>query len=234
MTPTLATGQIQVIATPATQALREYSRLLADRAAKIRAGLVHPADDNLLKITSDGRKASVFNGPPNSWPAYPNRTKLTDCAMRVWQHYVAADRQHGTQLVFCDLYTPKLGDTTDADYYAPTLTEDELFEQLGVYGKLKAMLTAQGVPPDEVAFAHDYRTPRLRAQLHESLRRGDVRVCIGSTGLIGQAGCPGGADPRLMRGEAESAQSLAGLYERQYLHALALSAIWRVQRCVAR
>ena len=187
MIPTLATGQIQVIATPATQALREYSRLLADRAARIRAGLVHPADDNLLKITSDGRKASVFNGPPNSWPAYPNRTKLTDCASRVWQHYVAADRQHGTQLVFCDLYTPKLGDTTDADYYAPTLTEDELFEQLGVYGKLKAMLTAQGVPPDEVAFAHDYRTPRLRAQLHESLRRGDVRVCIGSTGLIGQA-----------------------------------------------
>ena len=47
-------------------------------------------------------------------------------------------------------------------------------------------------------------------------------------------GCPGGADLRLMRGEAENALSLAGLYERQYLHALALSAIWRVQRCVAR
>lgn len=187
MTPTLATGQIQIIPVAATPALREYARALADRAAAVRSGHVHPADDNLLKITADGRKASVFNGPPNTWPAPPYRTKLEACADRVWQHYAESDDHHGAQLVFCDLYTPKTADAAAEDYYNPKLIEAELFEELGVYGRFKTALASKGVPPDEVAFAHDYRTPRTRAKLHEAIRRGAVRVCVGSTPLIGQA-----------------------------------------------
>ncbi len=185
--PSLATGQVQVVSTPPTAALREYTQKLAERAQAIRAGLVHPADDNLLKVTADGRKASVFNGPPPTWPTPPDRTKLEDVTARVWRHYCDSDDERGAQLVFCDLYTPKTTDADDGEYYSPTLTAEEQLVELGVYGRLKGLLVARGIAPSEIVFAQDHKSARSRAQLHAAIRSGEVRVCIGSTPLIGQA-----------------------------------------------
>lgn len=179
--PTLSGGAVQVVSVAPTTALKAYTKQLADRADAVRAGLVHPREDNLLKVTSDGRKASAFNGPPLTWPAAPDRTKVDLCADRIFSHYVETDGDRGAQLVFCDLYTPKA--SADEEF----LTEEEQFAALGVYGRLRDALTTRGVLSADVAFAHDHRTPRRRAALHKAIRSGEIRVCVGSTALIGVA-----------------------------------------------
>lgn len=181
--PELFSGAVQVISVPATPELRAYTRYLAVRADRVRAHLVAPDEDNLLKITSDGRRAALCNGPPNSWPT-DARTKVDALAERVWLHYCETDAERGTQLVFADLFTPKVQDS-DAEFLAPHLTVEEAWESYGVYGKVKSALVAKGLCPSEVVFAHDFQTARLRAQLHSAIRHGEVRVCIGSTQLIG-------------------------------------------------
>ncbi len=189
MTPSLLGGAVQVVSVAPTPQLRAYARQLADRAERIRAGGVDPSEDNLLMVTSDGRKASVFNGPPLTWPASPHVTKLTSLADRVFRHYVESDEESGAQLVFCDMYTPREADADDLSYLRATdaSTSADRFAQLGVYGRLKEMLVSHGIPPDEVAFAHDHLTPRKRASLHSAIRSGAIRVCVGSTQLIGMA-----------------------------------------------
>lgn len=181
--PELFGGGVQVISVPATPELRAYTRELAERAHKVRAHLVSPDQDNLLKITADGRRAALCNGPPNSWPTNA-RTKVDELAERVWLHYCETDAERGTQLVFADLFTPKVQDS-DAEFLAPHLTPEEAWESYGVYGKVKSALVTKGLCPSDVVFAHDYQTARLRAQLHSAIRHGEVRVCIGSTQLIG-------------------------------------------------
>lgn len=182
--PQLHGGAVQVISTPATPELRAYTRALAERADLCRARKVDPKDDNLLKITSDGRQAALFNGPPSSiWPAH-RVTKVDALAKNVWRHYCDSDARSGAQLVFIDLFTPKSNEG-DEDYIIPKLTDEERWLQTGVYGVIKAKLVARGIAPDEIAFAHDYQTPKLRARLHSGIRSGAVRVCIGSTALIG-------------------------------------------------
>lgn len=181
--PLLHGGAIQVISTVATSELRAYTKRLAERADLVRARKVDPKTDNLLKITSDGRQAALFNGPPGMWPT-DCATKVEKLANKVWHHYCSSDARSGAQLVFIDLFTPKSADS-DVEYVAPKLTDDERWLQLGVYGVIKGKLVAKGIAPDEIAFAHDYQTPKLRAKLHAGIRSGAVRVCVGSTVLIG-------------------------------------------------
>ena len=185
--PTLLNGAVQVVSVPSTPQLRIYTRELACRAEQVQLRLVSPEQDNFLKITSDGRKASLFNNEPDSWPAVPDATKLAPLADRVFRHYVETDEEAGAQLVFCDLYTPHEGDDPEIAYLNQLETDADRFTRLGVYGKLKETLIAKGVPPCDVAFAHDHRTPKKRAALHAAIRRGEVRVCVGSTALIGLA-----------------------------------------------
>ena len=188
-TPILATGGVQVVSVAASSGIKAYSVELAKRADRIRQGLVDPEVDNLLKVTSDGRKASIYNNPPGVWPECP--TKLEACADRIWRHYIEADSHVGTQLVFCDLFTPKAPDMSELAYLGHESealeTQPELAEALGVYGRLKSILVARGILPREVVFAHDYKSARDRGVLHDLIRTGAVRVCIGSTALIGIA-----------------------------------------------
>lgn len=181
--PELFGGGVQVVSVPATPALRAYTKDLAERADRVRLHLVSPDQDNMLKVTSDGRRAALCNGPPNSWPT-DARTKVDALAERVWHHYCETDCERGTQLVFADLFTPKVQDS-DAEFLAPRLTQEEAWESFGVYGKVKTALVAKGLCPADIVFAHDYQTSRLRAQLHAAIRHGEVRICIGSTPLIG-------------------------------------------------
>ncbi len=182
--PQLHGGAVQVVSVPATPELRAFVRKLAERAELVRSRAVDPTEDNMLKITSDGRKAALWNGPPGTaWPA-DRRTKVDALAERVWRHYHEEDERSGAQLIFLDLYTPK-APPDDSEYYVQELTDEERFAAAGAYGAVKSALVKKGVPPAEVAFAHEHQTAKKRAALHAAIRHGEVRACLGSTPLIG-------------------------------------------------
>lgn len=147
---------------PGTPALRAYAARLAARCDAIEAGGVDRREDNMLCVTTDGRRASVFNGPPGEWSG---RTKLHACAERVFAELCAGDSVRGAQLVFLDYWVPGSAD--------------------GVCEKLWSLLASCGVPPRLLVHSGEARTDRQRRALHRSLRSGEVRVCVGSRQVMG-------------------------------------------------
>ena len=140
---------------------------LSERAADVHAGIIDPSVDNMLKITSDGRKLGLDQRLMNPLlPDDPN-SKLNACVgniLRIWQDG-QADKL--TQLVFCDLSTPKNDGT------------------FNVYDDIKSKLIANGVPAEEVAFIHDADTEVKKKELFAKVRSGQVRVLLGSTQKMG-------------------------------------------------
>ena len=140
---------------------------LSERAADVHSGIVDPSVDNMLKITSDGRKLGLDQRLMN--PLLPDDpdSKLNACVgniLRIWQDG-QADKL--TQLVFCDLSTPKNDGT------------------FNVYDDVKTKLIANGVPAEEVAFIHDADTEAKKKDLFAKVRTGQVRVLLGSTQKMG-------------------------------------------------
>ena len=140
---------------------------LSERAAAVHAGIVDPSEDNMLKITSDGRKLGLDQRLMN--PLLPDDpdSKLNACVgnvLRIWQDG-QADKL--TQLVFCDLSTPKNDGT------------------FNVYDDIKTKLIANGVPAEEIAFIHDADTEAKKKDLFAKVRTGQVRVLLGSTQKMG-------------------------------------------------
>ena len=146
---------------------KEMVQSLSERAGKINAGMVDPSEDNMLKITSDGRKIGLDQRLMNPLlPDDPN-SKLNACVsnvLRIWEEG-KADRL--TQLLFCDLSTPK-GDG-----------------QFNVYDDVKKKLLAAGVPETEVAFIHTADTEAKKKELFSKVRTGQVRILLGSTAKMG-------------------------------------------------
>ena len=140
---------------------------LSERAADVHAGIIDPSVDNMLKITSDGRKLGLDQRLMNPLlPDDPN-SKLNACVgnvLRIWQKG-QADKL--TQLLFCDLSTPKNDGT------------------FNVYDDIKTKLMANGVPAEEVAFIHDADTEAKKKELFAKVRTGQVRVLLGSTQKMG-------------------------------------------------
>lgn len=140
---------------------------LSERASAVHSGAVDPSVDNMLKITSDGRKIGLDQRLMN--PLLPDDpdSKLNSCVnnvIRIWEDG-KADKL--TQLVFCDLSTPKNDGT------------------FNVYDDIKAKLLAHGVPENEVAFIHDADTEAKKKELFAKVRTGQVRVLLGSTQKMG-------------------------------------------------
>ena len=140
---------------------------LSERAAAVHAGIVDPSEDNMLKITSDGRKLGLDQRLMN--PLLPDDpdSKLNACVgnvLRIWQEG-QADKL--TQLLFCDLSTPKNDGT------------------FNVYDDIKTKLIANGVPAEEIAFIHDADTEAKKKDLFAKVRTGQVRVLLGSTAKMG-------------------------------------------------
>lgn len=176
--PGIATGRMRFVEVQGSEELRQYVRELADRADRVRCRLVDPADDNMLKITHDGRVAGLFNGPGSeAWPT-DRRTKVDACADVVWNLYCKSDARRGVVLIFCDLFTPK-AHSSDDDVEA--MTPAEQFMTHGVYGVLRQRLQQRGIRADEVAFVHDAESGAERDELFRAVRRGTVRVLVGST-----------------------------------------------------
>ena len=146
---------------------QEMVEELGDRAEAVRNREVEPNEDNMLKITSDGRKLALDQRLQNSLlPDDPN-SKVNACVKNIIKEWRDSADIRGTQLVFCDLSTPK-GDG-----------------KFNVYDDIKTKLIAQGIPQEEIAFIHDANTEAQKAELFAKVRRGQVRVLIGSTQKMG-------------------------------------------------
>ena len=140
---------------------------LGERAEAVRNREVEPSVDNMLRITSDGRKLALDQRLQNPLlPDDPN-SKVNACVRNIVKEWRDSTEIRGTQLVFCDLSTPK-GDG-----------------KFNVYDDIKAKLIAQGIPQEEIAFIHDANTEAQKAELFAKVRRGQVRVLIGSTQKMG-------------------------------------------------
>ena len=139
----------------------------ADRAEAVRNGNVNPRFDNMLKITNDGRKLALDQRLMNEMLPDEPESKVNRCvdnAFKVWEES-SADK--GTQLIFCDLSTPKADGT------------------FNVYDDVREKLVARGVPREEVAFIHEYNTETKKAELFAKVRAGQVRILMGSTPKLG-------------------------------------------------
>lgn len=146
---------------------RDLVEDLGERAEAVRSREVEPREDNMLKITSDGRKLALDQRL--AVPALPDdpESKINACVRNVLQVWRDTEEIKGTQLVFCDLSTPK----NDGSFNA--------------YDDIKQKLMAQGVPPEEIAFIHDAKTEVQKAELFARVRKGQVRVLLGSTAKMG-------------------------------------------------
>ena len=139
----------------------------ADRAEAVRNGSVNPKFDNMLKITSDGRKLALDQRLMNEMLPDEPESKVNRCvdnAFKVWEE---STPDRGTQLIFCDLSTPKADGT------------------FNVYDDVREKLVARGVPREEVAFIHEYNTETKKAELFAKVRAGQVRILMGSTPKLG-------------------------------------------------
>ena len=163
--PKLVGGKPINVAPPSPQQ-KQMVADLADRAEEIRAGNVDPTEDNMLKVTNDGRKLALDQRliDPNL-PENPN-DKVHACAENVYRIWSETKDKRLTQLVFCDLSTPKP-------------------DGFNVYDDLRNLLITMGIPENEVQFIHSANTEVKKAELFAKVRSGDVRVLMGSTGKMG-------------------------------------------------
>ena len=164
--PKLVGGKPINVALPPSHQQKQMVADLADRAEEIRAGNVDPTEDNMLKVTNDGRKLALDQRliDPNL-PENPN-DKVHACAENVYRIWNDTKEKRLTQLVFCDLSTPKP-------------------DGFNVYDDLRNLLISMGIPENEVQFIHSANTEVKKAELFAKVRSGDVRVLMGSTGKMG-------------------------------------------------
>jgi N12 class adenine-specific DNA methylase/SAM-dependent methyltransferase len=188
--PQLVTGKLIPVVVPPSRALTYYIRTLATRAEAVRSGRIDPTIDNMLAIVTDGRKAALDIRLVMPQVPRPAQTKILALVERVAQIYHTFAPQKGTQLIFCDLATPKGKRTTPArpnadDDDAPEMeSQDERRMGHFVYGEIRAELVQCGIPREEIAFIHDYQTKAQRDGLFAAMNEGRIRVLLGSTGMM--------------------------------------------------
>ena len=197
--PSLVTGKVIPVVIPPAPALKRYVQSLAARADAVRAGRVEPTIDNMLRIVGDGRKAALDIRLVVPKAPRPRQSKIAALVANVAHLYRVFDAQQATQLVFCDLATPKGrgpgGDdptirlTTTmleaGEEGAPEVeTAEERWLANFVYYEIRDGLVAQGIPRDQIAFIHDAATKAQRDALFAAMNDGRVRVLLGSTGKM--------------------------------------------------
>ena len=146
---------------------RAMVKELSARADKVRNKMVDAAEDNMLKITSDGRKLALDQRLMNPMLPDDEHSKTAACAKNVYEIWEKTADQRGTQIVFCDLSTPHF----DGSF--------------NVYDDLRSKLTGMGIPKEEIAFIHEAPTDVKKKKLFQEVRSGQVRVLIGSTSKMG-------------------------------------------------
>lgn len=159
-------ANVQTVVVPPSEIQKEMVANLSERAALVHNGAVDPTDDNMLKITSDGRKIGLDQCLMN--PLLPDDpgSKVNVCVQNVIHIWEEEKAGRLTQLIFCDNSTPKVG-------------------VFNVYDDVKAKLLEAGIPKEEVAFIHDADTEIKKKELFSKVRNGQVRILIGSTQKMG-------------------------------------------------
>ena len=139
----------------------------ADRAERVRNGNVDPRTDNMLKITNDGRKLALDQRLINDLLPDEPESKVNLCVENAYQVWEESTPDKSTQLIFCDLSTPKADGT------------------FNVYDDVREKLVAKGIPREEIAFIHEANTETKKAELFAKVRSGQVRILLGSTPKLG-------------------------------------------------
>lgn len=164
--PKLKGGDYKTIVAPKSEELGEYVDKLAERSERIRNGC-DPREDNMLLVTNDGRKAALdLRMIDPSMPDLPN-SKINMAVENIYRVWLENKEEKLTQLVFCDLSTPK----TDGTF--------------NVYDDIKNKLIAKGIPEEEIEFIHNAKTNPQKLKLFEDMRNGTKRILIGSTSKMG-------------------------------------------------
>ena len=159
--------EYRVVSVKPSEMQRDMVAELGERAERVRDGMVNATEDNMLLITNDGRKLALDQRMMNELlPDYPE-SKVNACVEEVYNFWEQGQEKRLTQLVFCDLSTPK----TDGSF--------------SVYNDVRDKLIAKGVPPEEIAFIHDANTEVRKKELFSKVRRGAVRILMGSTFKMG-------------------------------------------------
>ena len=191
--PTPEVEYHNIVAQP-TEHQKEMVKALSERAAKVHGGSIDPREDNMLKITSDGRKLGLDQRIIN--PLLPDEpgTKVNQCVDNIMQIWRDGQADKLTQLVFCDISTPQASParkvakaldnpTLHALEDAVPLPEPE--PAFTVYEDIRQKLIAQGMPAEQIAFIHEANTEVRKKELFSKVRTGQVRVLLGSTQKMG-------------------------------------------------
>lgn len=162
---------------------KEMVSSLAERADAVRSGTVDPSVDNMLLITNDGRKLALDQRLLN--PMLPDfeESKVNVCAGNIYRIWEDTKEQRLTQLVFCDLSTPGKSNPIEMEK-----KEDGAFAMTdfqNVYDDLRNKLIARGIPAEEIAFVHEANNEAQKKELFAKVRRGKIRVLLGSTFKMG-------------------------------------------------
>ena len=164
--PELEGGKATVVMCPPTELQKESIQALGERAEKIRAGNVDPHTDNMLRVTTDGRKLALDQRLMN--PLLPDvpENKATACVEKVFEIWKNTAEAQSTQLIFSDLATPGTG-------------------EWNIYDDIRNKLIARGIPKEQIAYIHDANTDAKKATLFAKMRAGKVRILMGSTKKMG-------------------------------------------------
>lgn len=161
---------------------KEMVASLAERAEAVRDRSVEPHEDNMLKITNDGRKLALDQRLINPLLPDEEHSKVNALVQKAYEIWDRTKANKSAQLIFCDLSTPKIvGKTTAAD--GEKIVEAEVFDD--VYHDIKRKLMNRGIPEEEIAFIHEANTELRKTELFGKVRSGQVRFLIGSTQKMG-------------------------------------------------
>lgn len=181
--------ELHIVDVEPTELQTELVEELSDRADKVNNGSVDPSQDNMLKITGDGRKLGL--DPRLIDPSFDDDpgTKLNVCVNNVFDIYDKTSEKKLTQIIFCDLGVPGKNSSADSkDDDIKSVAELDSLEESGkfcVYDDIRDKLIAKGVPADEIAYIHSAKTETQKSELFAKVRSGEVRILLGSTSKMG-------------------------------------------------
>lgn len=164
--PEIAGGKAKVIVSPASEKLKTYVSGLVQRAQRIRSGGVHPSVDNMLKITTDGRRAALDMRLVDAEIVPDDETKVSKAAQHMYRTWQEGTDERLTQMVFCDISTPHLG-------------------RFNAYDEIRARLLERGIPAKEIRYIHEAESDEKKKALFEGVNAGQVRILFGSTEKMG-------------------------------------------------
>ena len=162
---------------------KEMVEELAKRAEAIRDGSVEPTQDNMLKITNDGRKLALDQRLINPLLPDNEQSKVNVCVDNVFRIYQENQDKKATQLIFCDMSTPPKSSNTIKEKLNTNTNDDLIYSN--VYDDITTKLIQKGIPADEIAYIHDAPPDAKKKELFNKVRSGNIRILIGSTAKMG-------------------------------------------------